>query len=362
MRAPSPSGRRRRARTMGSKGNTSSRAASRRSIPCPVSAEMATAGDSAAAPEPPSRRRRYASTSVSASGSRSTLFNTSSCGMAAASISARTLSTCPVCAVACGAETSTTCRIRVASVTSSRVARKAFTSVAGRFPMKPTVSLTSTRRREGSVTGRTVGSSVANMRASASTAGGQRHRTDRRIERGEHARIGQHGGLCEAVEERRFSGVGVAHQRNRRQGGGVPLAAVQRASGAHAIQILLDFLDAAVDAAAIGFQLRLTGAARADAAARPGHLDAPAGQARQQIIQLREFHLQAALTRARAMGEDIQDELRAIDDAARKLLLQVALLSGRQVVVEDDQAGIRGLAQLRQLLHFALADEGGGFG
>ena len=36
--------------------------------------------------------------------------------------------------------------------------------------MKPTVSLTSTRRREGRVSGRTVGSSVANMRASASTS------------------------------------------------------------------------------------------------------------------------------------------------------------------------------------------------
>jgi hypothetical protein len=31
-------------------------------------------------------------------------------------------------------------------------------------------------------------------------------------------------------------------------------------------------------------------------------------------------------------------------------------------VVEDDQAGIHGLAQLRELLHFALADKSGGFG
>ncbi len=35
--------------------------------------------------------------------------------------------------------------------------------------MKPTVSLNSTRRREGKVNGRTVGSSVANIFASAST-------------------------------------------------------------------------------------------------------------------------------------------------------------------------------------------------
>ena len=35
--------------------------------------------------------------------------------------------------------------------------------------MKPTVSLNSTRRREGSTSGRTVGSRVANMRASTRT-------------------------------------------------------------------------------------------------------------------------------------------------------------------------------------------------
>ena len=125
---------------------------------------------------------------------------------------------------------------------------------------------------------------------------------------------------------------------------------MQRASGAHVFQILFDFLDAVVDAAAVGFQLRFTGAARADAAAQPGHLDALAGQARQQVIQLRQFHLQAAFPGARAAGEDVEDELRAVDDAARQLLLQIALLGGREVVVEDDQAGIQRLAQLRQFL------------
>ena len=75
---------------------------------------------------------------------------------------------------------------------------------------------------------------------------------------------------------------------------------MQRAAGAHALQILFDFLDAPVDAPPIGLQLRLAGTARADAAAQPGHLHAPAGQPRQQVIQLRQFHLQAAFPRAGA--------------------------------------------------------------
>ena len=60
--------------------------------------------------------------------------------------------------------------------------------------------------------------------------------------------------------------------------------------------------------------LRFAGAAGADAAAQPRHLGAPAGEPRQQVVQLRQFHLKLALAGARAAGEDIQDELGAVDD------------------------------------------------
>ena len=185
-----------------------------------------------AAPSPPSRRRWSVSASASpaaggppcsAPGSAESPRRRSRPAPSARARSAP---------AAAGDETSTTCSTSAASVTSSSVARKAFTSVVGRLRMKPTVSLTSTRRREGSVSGRTVGSSVANMRASASTLA-----------------------PGEAVEQRGFAGVGVAHQREGGQRHGAAAAAVQGAAGAHAFQIVLDLLDAAGDAAAVGFQL-----------------------------------------------------------------------------------------------------------
>ncbi len=60
---------------------------------------------------------------------------------------------------------------------------------------------------------------------------------------------------------------------------------------------------------------------------------------RQQVIQLRQFHLQAAFASARARGENIQDELGAVDDFGVQRLFQVALLGGGEVVVEDDHVG-----------------------
>ena len=82
-------------------------------------------------------------------------------GVAAAPISVNVASTCAVCRAASGELASTTCSRSSASTTSSSVARNAFTRVVGKFRMKPTVSLISTRRLEGNVSGRTVGSSVA---------------------------------------------------------------------------------------------------------------------------------------------------------------------------------------------------------
>ena len=58
-------------------------------------------------------------------------------------------------------------------------------------------------------------------------------------------------------------------------------------------------------------------------------------------------------------GEDVEDELGAVEDAARKRGLKVAQLRGRQVVIEEDQVGIGGCGDAGDLLHLACADQRG---
>ena len=135
---------------------------------------------------------------------------------------------------------------------------------------------------------------------------------------------------------------------------------MQRAAGPHSLQRVGNFLDAAGDAAAVGFELGFAGPARPDAAAQTGHLHAVAGEARQQVIQLRQLHLEAAFARPRARCENVQDELGAVDDFGVDGLFEVALLGGREVVVEDHHIGAAGCDGGRDLIHFAMADEGGG--
>ena len=80
------------------------------------------------------------------------------------------------------------------------------------------------------------------------------------------------------------------------------------------------------DPPAIGLELRFAGAARADAAAQPRQRGGRADEPRQQVLQLRELDLQLAFARPRAPREDVEDELRAIDDLAVERLLEVPQL------------------------------------
>jgi len=57
-------------------------------------------------------------------------------------------------------------------------------------------------------------------------------------------------------------------------------------------------------------------------------------------------------------GEDIQDELRAIDDAARQRVLEVAQLRGAEVMIDNGNVGLGRSSNGGELLHLSAADEG----
>ncbi|GAA5240204.1 hypothetical protein BMMON2_30260 [Burkholderia mallei] len=87
-------------------------------------------------------------------------------------------------------------------------------------------------------------------------------------------------------------------------------------------------LDALADQSAVGFELRLAGAAQADATLLPLEVGPGPNQAGREVLQLRELDLQLAFVAARALREDVENEARTIDDAPIKHSLQIALLAG----------------------------------
>ena len=184
-----------------------------------------------------------------------------------------------------------------------------------------------------------------------------------RVERVEQAVVGRNVRPCQAVEQRGFSGVRVADERHDRQGVFLAAAALRAADLAHVLELGLQLLDLAANVAAVGFELGFAGAACADrrraAGGRLAYKVRPhTGQARQQVLILRQFHLQLALARLGALGKDVEDQARAVEHAHAELLLQHAHLRRGELVVKHREVAVVGENELFELRHLALAEEG----
>ena len=95
---------------------------------------------------------------------------------------------------------------------------------------------------------------------------GQDEVARRRVECREELVLGKDFRAREPVQECRFARVGVADKRDERDARELAAATVQVAVLLHGIDLGLEVVDARVDAASVDFELRLAGAARADAA------------------------------------------------------------------------------------------------
>ena len=73
------------------------------------------------------------------------------------------------------------------------------------------------------------------------------------------------------------------------------------------------------------------------------------------LLEARQLHLQLALVGLRALREDFQDHLGAIEHAQLQFLFDVSLLRRRQLVVEHDERGVELGRGARHLRHLAAA-------
>src|SRR5215470_12598172 len=91
------------------------------------------------------------------------------------------------------------------------------------------------------------------------------------------------------------------------------LLAHDRPRALHVIEPALEGRDAIAREAAVGLDLRLARASRADAAAETLEVRPQAAHAGHVVFQLRELDLQLALGRVRVAGEDVEDHGRAVE-------------------------------------------------
>src|SRR6185369_14353860 len=128
--------------------------------------------------------------------------------------------------------------------------------------------------------------------------------------------LDQDAGVGQPVHQRRLARVRVAHERHRRERDALALVAVESPRAIDLVQTLAEDRDALADAAAVDLELRLTGTARADAAAEAREVGPLSGEAGREILELGELDLQLALEAPRPLREDVEDERAPIDDLA----------------------------------------------
>ena len=168
----------------------------------------------------------------------------------------------------------------------------------------------------------------------------------RRIERFEEPVVDGDVRIGQRVEQRRLADVRVAGERDRRRFAALPFLPAHVALLAQIHQSPAQERDASPGDAAVGLELRLTGAARADSCADRSHAAAEtlevlphAPHPRQVVFELRELDLELALGAPGVLSEDVEDQLRPVDDACLERIFKRSLLRGVELVVDEQYFG-----------------------
>ena len=133
----------------------------------------------------------------------------------------------------------------------------------------------------------------------------------------------------EPIEEGGFAGVRVAHERDEWPVVAQAAFALDAPVFAHLGQFALEPGDAVLHAAAVDLELGFAGAACADAAGLSREVTPHAGEAGEEVLELGEFDLQTALAGAGSGGENVEDQLAAVDDLPVGDFFQISALRGR---------------------------------
>ncbi len=183
-----------------------------------------------------------------------------------------------------------------------------------------------------------------------------------RVERFEETVVDGHVRIREDVQERRLADIRVPGERDRRRFCAASFLPPHVALFSQFGEAPAQDRDAAPSDPPVGLELRLAGPARPDPAAEALEVLPEAPHPRQVVLELRELHLQLAVGGSRVLGEDVQDQLRAVHDPRLERVLECPLLHGVELAVDEQHLGVRVLVSPLEVLQLALAEVGAALG
>ena len=127
-------------------------------------------------------------------------------------------------------------------------------------------------------------------------------------------------------------------------------------AGLNRLKLSLKFELALLHEPPVDFQLHFTRAASADAADDALEVAPHRLQARVRVFHLSQLNLQLRFRSGGTRRENVQDQLRPIQNLPQRLLLQICNLLGRKIMIKDDRRRVELLRQQLELLHLARPD------
>ena len=177
----------------------------------------------------------------------------------------------------------------------------------------------------------------------------------RGVERREELVLGENLALRDKVHERRFSHVRISDERHTDHR--TTVRALYGHLAVDLLEVLLEFGNAVADDASVGLDFALARtAAGSRTAALPLEVGPQTRQAGQHVLVVGQLHLRLGIGRLRPRHEDVEDQARAVQQAAGHLLLDVARLRRGELVVKDHHVDLLLTAVIGNLLQFARAD------
>ena len=135
---------------------------------------------------------------------------------------------------------------------------------------------------------------------------------------------------------------------------------MQEASPLHLLELFADDVDALADQPPVRLDLRFAGAAeKAEAAALALKVGPRPDQTAFLIDEMGELDLEAPFPCPRPLPEDLQDETGAVEHLGVPCRLEVPLLNRSERMIDDDELGVLGADETRELLDLAGAEESG---
>ena len=184
----------------------------------------------------------------------------------------------------------------------------------------------------------------------------QHHAAHRGVKCGKQHILDQNVGPGHRVEQRRFSRVGIPHQRHQRERHFAACGTVQFAGFANPVQLAFQADDLVINGATVRFDLRLAGATHESKTTALAFKVGPGPHQPGALIrQRRQFHLQHAFTGAGAICEYLKYQPGAVQQLDAPGLFKIALLDRRHRPVNQHQINLKCLQPHRQIVNFTRA-------